>query len=515
MQLFQTEVPVSPTKFLNWLLTIEQHKLYGWFVTSCGLILMLWGVYGVAVSSNILNFTILLCLVCIGSIPATSSALTKIARFTFSVSTVVAIASIPSLGPGPAAVLASSSHLFLWFFKPKDPLDWQKSWTQLGFNSAMNGLAMGAAGYLYVIAGEFLSQGVLQISLAWILAVALFVTTDLIILFIMVRLQYGAEMTARSFLTNIGWSIALGFLVHALGGGFLAYSMAKYDTQSIIIFFLPIFLSAFAFQLYTREMQAHMDNLEEIVAERTKELAQLNSEKDSFLAVLTHDMGSPLNTIKLTMEMIQHKPTILVERPQLAERIVRSQTMLQQLVSDIVDLGRMEAGKPLELKKADVDLVKLTKDIVEEQISRASLKSIQLQSSHAEETINILADGYQVQRVLTNLITNAIKYTPHGGQIDINICKDEDETEGEMAKIMIKDSGYGIPETELSSIFERYQRVSANSDKARGAGLGLSITKAIIDAHDGTVKVKSEIDTGSTFWVRLPLYNGNRNASKS
>lgn len=368
---------------------------------------------------------------------------------------------------------------------------------------------MGVAGVLYAALLNVVGSGLFEVPLVWFISVASFVLTNLGILYIMVRLQFGAEMTIHSFVTNIGWSIGLGYLVHALGGGFLAYAMTQYDTQSIIIFFLPIFLSAFAFQLYSREMQSHLDNLEEIVSERTKEIAQLSEEKDAFLAVLTHDMGSPLNTIKLTMDMIKRKPAIMAERPDLADRIVRSQAMLQQLVSDIVDLGRMEAGNPIEIKEENLNLFKLVQDIVEELRTRARLESIQLQIDESAEAVNIMADSYQIHRVLTNLITNAIKYTPQNGKINISVSQNDD-----MAEVTIKDSGYGIPKEELSTIFDPYQRVSANADKAQGTGLGLSITKAIIEAHDGTIHVESERNIGSTFLVKLPLDNGTKNATR-
>lgn len=499
MQSVHTEQVASASQLSYWRTALKPHQLYGWSVTFCGLALMLWGVREVAFSSNILNFIILLILVGMGSIPATSSALAKITSFTFSISSVVAIASIPSLGVGAAIVLASSAHFVLWWFKPHDPLAWKKTWAQLGFNAAMDGLAMAAAGLLYIPVLNIVGYGPLQMTLIWFLAVALFVFANLSILYMMIRLQHGAEMTVRTFISNVGWSIGLGFVVHAVGGGFLAYAIGQYDTQGIFIFFLPIFLSAYAFQLYAREMQEHMDNLEDIIAERTQELAQLNSEKDAFLAVLTHDMRSPLNTIKLTMEMIQRKPAMVAERPHITERILRAQNILLQLVSDIVDLGKMEAGKPMELKRSTIDLIKLTKDIVDEQISTAQTKSIQLTLSEAPAPVEVPADHYQMQRVLTNLITNAIKYTPNGGQVDVSVSRKEESVE-----IMIKDSGYGIPEADLPTIFEPYQRVSGSADKARGTGLGLSITKAITEAHGGSIIVESKEGVGSTFRIVLP-----------
>ena len=152
----------------------------------------------------------------------------------------------------------------------------------------MDGLAMATAGYIYILARDLLGSSAFVTAGIWFIAVGIFVITNLMFLFIMVRLQHGPELTLQVFISNIGWSIGLGFLLHAFGGGFFAYAISQYDTQGIAIFFLPIFLSAFAFQLYSKEMQAHMENLEEIIAERTAELAQLNSEKDAFPVSYTH-----------------------------------------------------------------------------------------------------------------------------------------------------------------------------------------------------------------------------------
>jgi len=132
--------------------------------------------------------------------------------------------------------------------------------------------------------------------------------------------------------------------------------------------------------------------------------------------------------------------------------------------------------------------------------AEATEKSITIQYELETQPFFISADRQQMERVVMNLISNAVKYTPYGGSVVMTVY-----TEGKFVLLQVKDSGYGIPSGELPYIFDRYRRVEQLKDKATGTGLGLAITKALVESHAGEITVMSTEGKGSIFTVKLPL----------
>lgn len=247
--------------------------------------------------------------------------------------------------------------------------------------------------------------------------------------------------------------------------------------------------------------------LENRVAERTKvledqrdQLEYLNSQKNAFLTVLTHDMRAPLTNISLHADLLLRRPELVVRKPHYLEGILESQKMLSQLVENILDLEKLEVGQPFEIKRKPFNLVEIAELMVDRHLNSAQRKEIALKFSAERAMIILNGDQFQIQRVLSNLITNAIKYTPAGGDVTVIIGGTETH-----AKIVVRDSGLGIDEGVIDKIFVRYYRVDSHKSRAEGAGLGLSIVKAIVDAHEGEVTVRSRPEKGSCFKVFLPL----------
>ena len=286
----------------------------------------------------------------------------------------------------------------------------------------------------------------------------------------------------------------------ALGGGTLAYALQTYEWLGVTIFFLPIILSAYAFRLYVRQMQTHLNNLEQIVADRTKDLAELNQQKDAYLAVLTHDMMTPLTSIQLCAEELQADPGAAADDPNLVTYMLRSQKTLLGIVRNILDIEKLQAGRSLATHKTECDLAQLVIDVVGILHAEATEKSITIQYELETQPFFISADRQQMERVVMNLISNAVKYTPYGGSVVMTVY-----TEGRFVLLQVKDSGYGIPSAELPYIFDRYRRVEQLKDKATGTGLGLAITKALVESHAGEITVMSTEGKGSIFTVKLPL----------
>jgi signal transduction histidine kinase len=336
--------------------------------------------------------------------------------------------------------------------------------------------------------------------LPWLAAAVVYDQLNFWILMGIVRLKEGPELDVLSIWRQTKWAMLINITVLAVGGGILAFAVERFDWIGIAIFFLPIALSSYAFQVYVRQMQAHMNNLEAIVEERTQELAQLMKEKDAFLAVLTHDMKSPLASIRLSSDVLANYPQAVDKRPHLLRAIINSERALTDIVNNILDLEKLRAGGELPLEKRNLDLVNLMSETVQIIHVEAQQKDINLSFETNREQMFVMGDSEQLRRALLNLLSNAVKYTPQHGRVDVEVHQN-----GEGAEILVQDTGYGIPKEELSHIFDRYHRVPGHVKLAAGTGLGLAIARAVVQAHGGDIMVESEEGKGSLFKVKLPL----------
>jgi len=180
--------------------------------------------------------------------------------------------------------------------------------------------------------------------------------------------------------------------------------------------------------------------------------------------------------------------------------MLRSQKTLFSMMRNILDIEKLQSGRGLAMHKVNCDLAQLIMDTIQILHPEAAEKNITVRQQLSTTPLFIHADYQQLERILLNLVSNSVKYTPSGGWISV-----EARLEGNFVLINIQDSGYGIPSAELPYIFDRYRRVEQLKDKATGSGLGLAITKALVEEHAGTVTVTSEEGKGSTFTVKLPV----------
>ena len=180
------------------------------------------------------------------------------------------------------------------------------------------------------------------------------------------------------------------------------------------------------------------------------------------------------------------------------EEIVR----LSRLVEDLLMLARADAGK-VELLSEPLELDKLCADMTDYIAPLAEQRNQTLRYESAHRAVTIHADQQRIKQLLLNLLDNAIKYTAAGGTITLKL-----KAENQFAILTVTDTGRGIPAEDLPHVFERFFRRSAKtSDRtATGSGLGLSIVKWIVDAHDGEIEVRSEMGKGTAFVARLPLH---------
>ncbi|KAA3661994.1 MAG: sensor histidine kinase, partial [Chloroflexi bacterium] len=231
-----------------------------------------------------------------------------------------------------------------------------------------------------------------------------------------------------------------------------------------------------------------------------EEVETLSKDKDSFLAVLTHDMRTPLTSIKGYASILRDRELAREQQVKIAKVIMHSQDTLLDIVNNILEIEKLQSGVPILLEYAQVDLALVTQRVVDTIAAPAREKGIQLNFEQVPTPVMVTADESKIERVITNLASNAVKYTQEEGCVKIGV-----RPNGRFAVVSIQDTGYGIPADELPHIFDRYSRVKGHQHLAVGTGLGLAIVKSLVEAHGGEISVTSEVDVGSVFCVKLPL----------
>ena len=233
--------------------------------------------------------------------------------------------------------------------------------------------------------------------------------------------------------------------------------------------------------------------------------------KDEFLAVVSHELRTPLQSMLGWTQMLLDRPTderTLRKGLKTIDRNVKTQA---QLIEDLLDVSRIVAGK-LSLERVRVDLAEVVASAVESARGAADARAIQLNATIASLHGEVVGDPGRLEQVLSNLISNAVKFTPHGGRVDVRIARD-----GPSARIIVEDSGIGIAPEFVSQVFDRFRQAESTTRRAHGGlGLGLSIVRHIVEMHGGAVKAESPgVGRGATFTVTLPLISSACHAVRS
>lgn len=236
-------------------------------------------------------------------------------------------------------------------------------------------------------------------------------------------------------------------------------------------------------------------------------LKDFERQKDEFLQAVSHDLKNPLTTIRGYSQLLARtKPSDPDRFASALENMDAATSRAIALLDEILDLTRLQMGRPLELSLAPVDLVELVSRMVEQHQATTEHHTVQIETDQAELVGEW--DAVRLERVLANLLTNAITYSPEGGSIWTRVYR-EDAGSDPVAVIEVQDEGLGIPAQELPRLFERFWRGSNVREQYRGTGLGLAGVRAIVEVHGGTVLVDSVEGQGSTFTVRLPISDGD------
>lgn len=221
-------------------------------------------------------------------------------------------------------------------------------------------------------------------------------------------------------------------------------------------------------------------------------------ERDRFLAVLGHELRNPLGAILLASQMAEDDGRLDPEHAQLIERQSRH---LTRLVNDLLDLSRVAAGK-IVLKKQHIDLREVAQQTISVAQPMADVQGVEVRTAFPDRPLIVEADPVRIDQIIANILTNAIKYTPEGGHVTLQLAVEESE-----AVIRVTDDGVGIAANRIGRIFELFTQAENAIGRAQGGmGIGLALVRNLVQLHNGSVHAESGgIGKGSEFCARLPL----------
>ncbi len=309
------------------------------------------------------------------------------------------------------------------------------------------------------------------------------------------------------------WRLWLGVLLAAAVGVTLslpAFLLIRRGFDRWTLVGLAVSLSSFLLA-YLISSFRHAARVERLVTERTAELESANRRlqelgrlKDEFVANVSHELRTPMSIIREGVSQVREEilgSTTPHQRKSL-EIVLRNIDRLGRIIDDLLDISKLESGR-MQLHRAPLDLEGVVREAVAPFLSRAQENGLQVKTRFPREPVVAFADRERVIQVLTNLIDNALKFTPKG-EVAISI-----EEIGSTAECRVSDTGKGIPAEDLPKIFDKFQQFGRIiGPGAKGTGLGLAICKKIVELHGGQIHVESAPSRGTTFTFSLPRDEG-------
>jgi signal transduction histidine kinase len=240
------------------------------------------------------------------------------------------------------------------------------------------------------------------------------------------------------------------------------------------------------------------------IADKSRQLEVASQHKSEFLANMSHELRTPLNAVIGFSEVLGERMfgDLNEKQDEYLKDIHASGQHLLSLINDILDLSKIEAGR-MELELTDFDLLQAIDNALTLVRERAGRRGIALHQSVEEHLGEIRGDERKVKQVLLNLLSNALKFTPEGGRVEV-LARVVDG----MAEISVTDTGVGIAAEDQEAVFEEFRQVGTAEKKAEGTGLGLTLCRKFIELHGGRIWVTSQVGAGSTFTFTIPFGRG-------
>jgi signal transduction histidine kinase/CheY-like chemotaxis protein len=463
---------------------------------------------------------------------------------TLSVSYAANLTSLLLLGPQQAALIAVAGAITQCRYKAKAEYPLYRTI----FSAAAAAITMSATGAVYAILGGTTPPTVaLAVAKPLVGAIGIYFLVNTSLIAGAIALSSNRTF-AETWGTDFLWSAA-SFIVAGTAGALAAMVVQRGDHWIAVVLVAPIYLTYRSYELFAarledqkrhneemrrlhgetmaaleqarcaeRALAAEKERLGVALADMTRleesrnqllvreQMARSAAEeasrlKDQFLAIVSHELRTPLNAVLGWTDMLSRRTL----EGQLRERALRGISegarRQERLIDDLLDVARIAAGK-MRLDRTFVDLADVIRDALLIAQPSAAKKQIRLSFESGAWTPKVLGDRDRLEQVASNLISNAVKFTPDGGVVEVRMRRVNDH-----AEVVFSDSGQGIPVNFLPYIFELFRQADGSTTRMHsGLGLGLSIVKSLIEAHHGTVRVHSAGEgMGSTFVVTLPV----------
>jgi signal transduction histidine kinase/CheY-like chemotaxis protein len=470
---------------------------------------------------------------------------------TLSVSYAANLMSLLLLGPGHAVLIAVAGALFQCRYKPKEPYPLYRT----VFSTAAAAITMSATGVVYGWLGGETPIASFAVARPVVGAIATYflVNTGLVAGAIAFSSHRRFIQTWRQ---DFLWSGA-SFMVAGTAGALAALVLQRGEGWKAVLLIAPIYLTYRTYELFAGRLddqKRHTDEIQRLHCEtiaalgqaraaeraladekerlavalaemtRLEELRQqllereqaarasaeeANRLKDQFLAVVSHELRTPLSSILGWADMLSKGTIEPAMRQRALHGIEQSARRQAHLIDDLLDVARITSGK-MRLDRTFVDLRDVARDALLAAQPSADEKGIRI-GFDAERSIGrVYGDPTRLQQVASNLISNALKFTPDGGAVHVGLRR-----AGDNAELVVTDTGQGIAPEFLPSVFEVFRQADGSTTRMHsGLGLGLSIVKSLVEAHNGSVTVHSAgVGRGATFIVRLPIAAADESAA--
>jgi signal transduction histidine kinase len=221
--------------------------------------------------------------------------------------------------------------------------------------------------------------------------------------------------------------------------------------------------------------------------------------KDEFVASVSHELRTPLTSIVGYVDILQERPDLPADVLAQLDVVARNTDRLSRLVADLLHTAQVDDG-PMHVVRSETDLGAIVRDSVQAATPAAERAGVDI-DVEAPASLMVMADPQRMAQVVDNLVSNAIKYTATGGRVRVSVALD-----GNRVELSVADTGIGISAADRDRLFTRFFRSRQAEERSiQGVGLGLSITKTIVESHGGRIEVQSELGQGSEFRVRLPI----------
>jgi signal transduction histidine kinase len=247
-----------------------------------------------------------------------------------------------------------------------------------------------------------------------------------------------------------------------------------------------------------RTARAEAESIQRLLADQNERLRELDRMKDEFVSLVSHELRTPLTSIRGYLELFRDSGDLTPKQRKFLKVVDRNSQRLLELVGDLLFLAKIDAGA-FEIDLDEVDLAQVVEESIEACGPMAESRKIELVAS-IENPSPLVGDRARLAQVLDNLVSNALKFTETGGRVEVTLSSDDGHV-----LLEVKDTGLGIDPEEQPLLFERFFRSSRATENAiPGTGLGLTITKAIVERHGGWITLESEEDVGTTVRVEIP-----------